>query len=304
MTVKQLKKNIQQGLISHDFMIFMWEDNTFLVKDYVSQIANDLMAQVVPISKLQGSNHNALSLVFTANKDLKILEIETFAQDLPDYSIFEDTIVICKKLDKKIKDKVVDFVVKFPKLLSWQVADYVRTLCPQIPEDELTWLWTACNEDIYRVLNQVDKIRMFPQHKHREILAALKNDAATDLFNLSAFDLSEAIIKADIKTVLGFLHHRDCVYVQPLALVALLLNNYKKIAMVVLNSGITAEVMGISMKQYNAIKYYYRGYTQEQLQFIIQFLTAIDFKLKNGELELNKDAFIDYIIVNVFQAFA
>jgi hypothetical protein len=97
------------------------------------------------------------------------------------------------------------------------------------------------------------------------MLAVLKNDVATDLFSLSAFDLSEAIIKADVKTVLSFLHHRDCVDVQPLALVALLLNNYKKIAMVVLNSGITAEVIGISPKQYNAIKYYYKGYTQEQL---------------------------------------
>ena len=141
---------------------------------------------------------------------------------------------------------------------------------------------------------------MFPQNKHRDVLAALKNDAATDLFSLSAFDLSEAIIKADVKTVLSFLYHRDCVDVQPLALVALLLNNYKKIAMVVLNSGITAEVIGISMKQYNAIKYYNKDKSEQSLVKSLAFLTELDSKLKLGKLDLSNDKFIDYIICNMF----
>ena len=55
---------------------------------------------------------------------LSVLRVEVF-DEFAEYKDIKNVIVICDKLDKKIEKVVADFVLTMPKLVDWQVVDYI-----------------------------------------------------------------------------------------------------------------------------------------------------------------------------------
>ena len=86
--------------------------------------------------------------------------------------------------------------------------------------------------------------------------------------------------------------------VEPFGLIALLINNFRNVIDVQLSRNATAESLGLSGKQFWAIKNYSCGfYNREELIEIFEFLNDIDYKIKSGEL--NTSILIDYIICKI-----
>ena len=300
MTLKDLKVAINNKNIIHDFLIFLCTDNYFLASTYAQAIAQNNNMTIQYIEALNEETTDTLS--FLCPKDnLQVLYTDCFNDCYSNYTNFTDTIIICKKVDKKIIDLVSSYIIEFPKLVTWQLEDYAKTTCPNLEEECYSQLVKLFNEDPYKLNNELAKINIFESAKRMAIFTALKNDRLTDWFSFSIFELSNAILTKDFLTIGKCLYYVNNCDFEPMGLVTILLNNYKKILFVNHNSGVSLNTLGITQKQYNAIKYYYKDYSQDKLYRLIQFLTSIDLQLKQCKLELSKEYFLYYIISNILQ---
>ena len=119
------------------------------------------------------------------------------------------------------------------------------------------------------------------------------------LYAISNYDIADALVAGDKPTLLDFVIHKDYLNVEPLAIVALALAKVKNILLATQNSGKTAAELGMSDKQFGFLKRNYSKFPQERLHTLIRFLSNIDYKLKNGLLDMPKSLQLDYIISNM-----
>lgn len=299
MTLMQLKEFITNKTIPNDFMIFSCKDNHFLAQQYLNEISGQKTGKINKISSIFEPQQNSLFLLTDQEGALNVLITEVFDERAEDYSQFTDTIVICDKIDKTIENQVANYVIEMPKFQTWQIEDYAKTICPEIEEADLKWLVGAANSDIYRVLNELDKIRIFNKEARKEVFSNVRYDKNSDLYTLDLFAIVNAIVDGDNRALYEFLSHKDFNTLEPIVLSNRVLSSLKNILLVSTNMTATAEELGISQAQLNFIKRKYGGRLQVDLiRRKIAFLTNIDLKLKTSQLELSKEAMLSYIIAN------
>ena len=73
--------------------------------------------------------------------------------------------------------------------------------------------------------------------------------------------------------------------------------NIKNIINIQLDNKATAESLGMTTKQFNAIKYNIGYFNKQSLIEIFNIITDIDYKLKSGQLPAN--LIIDYLMLNI-----
>jgi hypothetical protein len=230
--------------------------------------------------------------------ELNVLKVETFEEALLDYSGLTNTVVICEKIDKKIKAMVDDYVIAIPKLTDWQIKSYMKLICQDLDQDEIDWLYNACNGDIYKIINEIDKVNLFPSIPERKkALSELRFGPGSDLYSVSLFDLADAIICNNKPFILEFLRHENLNF-DLLSIVGAMLQKVKNIILVTQNSGKKATEIGISDGYFFRLKKDWGGFPLQRLQMLLQFLSGIDLKLKSGLLDMSKEAQIDYLIAN------
>lgn len=299
MDIRKLKENILNKSLSDDFLVLVCEDNFFIADQYVSKICQNKGCQENYVEDLVNQDTSALSLVFDFSNTVNILKVDTFNMFYNDYSQFKNNIVVCNKVDKKIEDQLSSFIVKIPKLLDWQIKDYMKILCKDLEFDEINWLYEVTDGNIYRIENELDKIKLFSGKKQREILNELKYDANSDLYKISSFSLCDYIIKKDMLNISEYLQHISVANIDAFSLIGLLINNYKKILFINFNSGLTAEQLKMTPKQINAIRYYYKNISEDTIVKSLKFLTSIDKRVKIGQLDLNNKELIEFIICSL-----
>lgn len=299
MKIKDLKVQILNKLKLDQFMIFICKENYFLANQYINTYCKNLGLQKEYVKTVQETHNTALSLVLDQTQSLNIVVVDEFEEDLSSYSEYTDCVVICKKVSKSIQNKVEKFCIEFPTLEDWQIKDYIKVMCKGLDQYDIDWLYDNTNGNIYKIETEVNKIKLFPSSVQQSVLAELKFEKESDLYSITLFNLSEAILKKDIITIVNYLSHKSICDFDAFALIGLLLSTFKKVLFVNFNSGLTAEQLGLSLKQYNAIKFYYKTFSKDYVENSITFLTALDEKIKTGKLDIPKDNLLDYIICNV-----
>lgn len=299
MDIKKLKENILNNSLTDDFLVLVCEENFFVANQYVSKICQNRFCQETYVEELVNQENSALSLIFDFSNSLNVLKTDVFDLFYNDYSQFKNNIVICNKVDKKIESQLSDYIVKVPKLLDWQIKDFMRLTCKDLEEDEINWLYEVTSGDIYKIENELDKIKLYTGKKQREILNELKYDEYSDLYKISSFNLSEAILKRNMLTISEYLRHISTVEIDPFSIIGLLISNYRKILFINFNSGLNAEQLKMTPKQINAIKYYYRDISENTVVNSLKFLTSIDKQIKTGKLDLEKKELIEFIICSL-----
>lgn len=293
MKINSLKSLIEKNNLSNEFLIFVCKDsNTFLASQYVDKIAEN---KNLIIHRLKNLNEiaSALSLVQDFSTQLNILIVEEFDGLFEDYSVFENTIVVCNKIAKNIELAVKEYIIEFPKLLDWQIKEYMKIYCKGLEEENIDWLYSVTNGDIYRIINELDKIKLFNLKERQLAFNDLKFDNSSDLYNLSAFELCDAIIKKDKLVILDYLKHKNASKIDSFYLISLLISKLKQIIYVNFNSGLSIEKLGLTQKQVGAIKYYYKNCSEKFSIDALEFLTEIDKNTKLGKLEIaNLNEFI------------
>lgn len=296
MNIIELKDQILNKTLSDDLLVLKYSDNTFLCNQYIDEISKIRKLNKVYIDDINEALDSSDSVFFDEDKSLYILSVDKFELLYINPSILKNTIVKCKSIES---DKVDAYVVEMPKLIDWQILDYMTLKMPGLNINEIKWLCNITNNDIYRLVNEADKINIFDKDDQKYIFQKINEDNGyMDLNPLTIFDFTNAILKKDRKKICEILRDLQYIDVEPTGVVTILYKNFKNIINVQLNSSATAESISVSSKQFFAIKNNCGYYSKEQLLNIFNILTKIDYKLKNGELP--NELIIDYILSKLF----
>lgn len=299
MTLVELKKFITDKVKPSDFMIFIDKDNKFLAKQYVEALGNLTTGGICKITSIYEPQHSSLSLLTAPEDCLNVLTVETFNEIAENYSDFENTIVVCEQIDKSIDSLVENFVIKMPKLEEWQILDYIKTLCPEIDETEASWLIKSSNGSIEKLLNELDKITIFPKNERKQILSEVLFSSQTDLYNVDLFTIVNALVDGDLAVLFNFLKYQNYDILEPVVLANRTLSSLKNILIITQNPTLSAEECGVSVAQYNTLKYKYRSLNVEAVKQKIKFLANFDLMLKTSKLEMSKQDMLNYLVVNL-----
>ncbi len=227
------------------------------------------------------------------------MTVDTFDERSEDYSQFENTIVVCEQVDKNIAKNVEDYVIKFPKLTDWQIFDYAKTICPNIDNDDLSWLVNASDNSIERVINELDKVSLFGKNEQKEVFSAIRFDPQSDLYKADLFNIVNALVNGDQVVLFDFIKHAGHEIHEPVVLANRALSSLKNIILIARNPQLSAEDCGVSKGQYNFIKNRYRSLNIEAIKYKIKFLSNFDLLLKTSQLELDKQDMLNYLITNL-----
>lgn len=296
MTLVELKNFINKGIVPSDFMIFIRKDNSFLTNQYIQELGNLADGGINKITSIYAPQQSSLALLTTPSGAINVLTVETFDERAEDYSQFENTVVVCDQIDKSIKESVNKYIIEFPKLEEWQIFDYAKKLCSGLDDDDLLWLIKATNRDIERVINELDKITLFSREEQKDIFNAIRFDPQTDLVTVDLFTIVNALVTGDSRILYEFLCHNNYEDLDPVMLANRALTSLKNIILVTQNRGLTAEDLGISVKQYKFIERSYQGLDINAAKEKLKFLVNFDLKLKNSKLDLSKREMLNYLI--------
>jgi hypothetical protein len=293
MDLQTFKANILDGQAPTQLVVLLCAENFFIADQYI----NTLCAKTGKEKKIVNSifeQESALSLVFDYTETINVLKTETFSEIAEDYSIFENTIIVCNKIEKKLESVLADYIIKIPALKDWQVLDYIKQVCSELDDLEAKWLYNAAGKNIYKIESELDKVLLFHPKERKKALTCIRFSKDSDLFNLSIFELCDAIIYNRKDILVEYLRHRTVVNFELMSLVGVLLPKIRNLILVKF-AGKTAAEIGISDGQY----YYLTKdpyLPLERLQSLLQTVSNIDLQLKSGLLDISKDAQIDYVI--------
>jgi hypothetical protein len=295
----ELKNSITSGIVPSEFLILVNKDNQFLAKQYVEALGDLAPGGINKISSIYEPFQSSLALLTAPEGCINVLTVDTFDERSEDYSQFENTIVICEHVDKTIDKAVEDYTIKLPKFEEWQICDYAKTLCPSLDEEELTWLIHAADGSIERVINELDKVKLFDKNEQKQIFSAIQFDPQTDLYKVDLFTIVNALVDGDLVVLYEFMKRKNYELLDPVMLSNRALTSLKNIILVTQNPGLTAEDCGVSPAQYRALKYKYRSLNVDAVRHKIKFLTNVDLAIKSSQLEMSKEAMLNYLVSNL-----
>lgn len=304
MTIQQLKQNIESNTISSNVLIFKVPSfPNFLVNQYIEAIAQSKNQTIEYIESLNPLFQENDSIFFEEtidnNQNLRVYKVDEYIPDSLKILDLTNLIIVTTKI--KETDYMISlnpYIVDIPKLENWQIQDYVYSVCEGVPESELEWLVKLCNFDIYRLSVECSKLSIFKPEERRYLFDQLKYDGfISDLTSFGIFNFTTAILNKDYNALFKMYNEIDRIDINEFGLTKILIQNFRNLISVQLNSNPTPENTGLSSKQLWAIKRIPRLFSPDQLITILQFLLDIDRQVKTGELPV--EIMRDYILIKI-----
>lgn len=292
--IKELKQHIEQNTIVNNLIVYKCpKGSEFIPHQYINEFCNKNNIEVVLIDDV--INLPKSNIFISTTNSLYVMFVESLSEDLLNYSNNSDNVwIICNKINKKLTEYFNDNIVEVPKLVDWQIKDFISSRCAELNDNQINELFDYYKNDLFRLDNELIKIELMGCNKYDYI----KSQLYVDVSNYNIFDIVNSIIKRDKVRVSNIYKNIDCIDVDPFGLLTLLINNFRKVIDIQLAKNPTAESTGMSSKQFWAVKNYSCGfYSRDELIFIYQFLTDIDYKIKSGLL--NSSMIINYIICKI-----
>lgn len=292
MDIKELKSQIVKKEISQNFFIFKLEDNSslFIANQYIKAIAQILNLNINFIDDLDSLNIS--NLFDISPTDLNIYRCDELKELMGEYN---NLIIITNKTKLKNTN-----IVEIPQLEKWQIEDYALTNLPGINSNKVKEFVKDLDYDIFKLDNELSKITPFQKANQERIFDKCINNK---LFNIkdkyNSFDIINCIINKNSSKLNTILANININNINIMGLYSLLYTNFKNIINIQLNPKATAESLGMTYKQFCAIKYNIGHYTQKQLIDNFKFLLQLDYKIKTSQIDINY--LFDYIIINIMR---
>lgn len=284
MNIRDLKSQVLNNEVSHRLLILECPENFFVADQYIAKIANDRNQTIVYTDGLEIS-------------EFDIGHLYVYTCDELDFNIdtsLHDYIIRCKSCTLK---NLNDYIVTIPKLENWQVQNYVKCNLRGLPDEAVMWLCKVSHNDIYRLSNEISKLKPFNEDLRNDIFNQYNlEDGYSDLTDLDIFSLSNALIRRDISSLSEIMREINSIDIDPFALINTLIKGFKSVIKVQLSNGICPSDM--TDKQFYAIRNNnINKYSDDRLRDIYEFLTSLDIRLKSGNLLV--DNLIDYVVINI-----
>lgn len=300
MTLQEVKQQIENKSIINTFIIFRCDEN-FIAHQYTTQIKNILGLKFEYIENLDSLCSNSMDIFFTesvSNGTLRVHHCDNF--DYYDKALLNEDrlIIICKKIDKSTAEIYKDYIVDIDPLEHWCIKDYLYSILEGVDHKYIDWLMANCNYNINRLQLEAEKLLIFEENERNIVIRQMiDEDAFSDISSKTIFDFTEALIKKDLQKMVTIYQEIDNMDVEPLGVVTILYKNFIKYLSVWYSRTPTPENTGLSSKQIWAINKLPHIWSEKQLVDIIEMLTSIDFKIKNGEMPMN--ILRDYMVVDI-----
>lgn len=298
MTLQELKQSLETNTFKPTTLLLISEDK-FIPLQYVEEIKKHY--DVMYIESLQELTPTEDD-IFGDSNDISsdVIIFNTNLVDFSDEILFnrDNVIVIANKIDKSSKKFYGDLVIEVPKLVEWQVKDMVYSLGRGIDTKQLDWLIHNSNGDVNRLYQDMTKINIFNESERKHLFEELIEDGAFD--DLSAntiFNFTNAILKKDYQSLKLIYEEIDNIDVNDFGLLTILYNNFLNVVSIQMGINPTAESLGMSWGQFNAIKHSCGYYSGVQLVNILKILSDIDRRIKSGEFPTN--IMRDYLILSI-----
>ena len=310
MTLQELNTALKENSNIYLFFVFKNSENSFLSNQYINEIARVKKLSIVYI--------DSLNSVISDKEDLFGVEAELSEDCLYVYKTDNLTeednlvfravdvnrlIIVCNKISADLKKFFsANYLIEMPKLEDWQIKDYVYSKADGVAKERLDWLISICNNDIYRIDNELQKLSLFNKCDIDTCFIDFANDGIfSDLSSSTIFNLTTAIMNKDTEEVSAILSDIDNFDCDPFALLTILLNDFKSLLILKEVSNASAELLGISaQKFYYLSKNYKNKFSGSQLEDIYRELTGVDYLVKSGELPAEE--MLSYIINKIFFA--
>ena len=299
MTLIDLKKQLTASTLPADFIILTNKDNKFLSRQYLAAINRLAGSGLRVIKSIYEPSQSSIALLTDTEDTFNVLYTDTFDERADDYSRFENTVVVCEQVDKSIAEIVEKYVINLPKLEEWQIYDFAKTICPFADEDDIKWLIKATDENIERVVNELEKVALFSKEEQKAIFSAIRFDPQTDLFKADLFSIVNALVDGNNLILLDFLRHDGHELIEPVVLANRTFNSLKNIVLISQNPTLTASDCGVSIGQYRFIKSAYYSLDIEAVRQKLKFLSNFDLSLKTSKLDMSKRDMLSYLINNL-----
>ena len=283
MDIKSLKTKIENNDLDDSFMLWKCPSGSELVvSQYLKKIAENkhlVLKYIDSIDEIVGDS-------FLKDINLYVFLSKKYNEKYNNNNL----IVICE--ETKNTDAIV-----FPKLEAWQVVDFAKSFLPGVNIEMLNELIKGYSE--YQLfISDMEKLAIFDEEDQNYLVDNLF-DQLSITPTLTVFDLSNALLRHDIKLAREVLKVKDRIDLTPMHLLTILLNNVKKVLDIQLGgNNIKASDLGINDKQFFVIKKYNCGiYSNAKLISIYETLLDIENKFKFKELEVCD--IIDYIVCKI-----
>lgn len=299
MTIIELKEKLKNNTADFNNLVFLYKDTDFVIKEYIDKIASikNLKIKYVDEEYLKNSNDASEVLFETEDEEkyLLVYKVDKLTEDNFKMSyLVSDLIIVTKSVDKIFTELNV---VEFPELNEWRIKDYMKVHCKGLTNDAIDWLYKISNGNIYRISNELSKIEMYNKTEQDEMFMLLNKDGNySDMCDLNIYNLTNAITKRDLLTVVNCLAEIDNIDVEPVGLITILHKAIKDVISIQLNAKATPESLNMPLKKFKAIEYSCRKYSDDKLIKMFEFINNFDYMLKLGKLDMSKNRLIDYII--------
>nr|DAD82640.1 MAG TPA: DNA polymerase III, delta subunit [Siphoviridae sp. ctrpg19] len=304
MELQELSNALKNNSNIESFYIFLNTENTFLSNQYIEEISKVKSLSISYVDELKSLVPDKNDIfgcdVTLSENTLYVYKTDEFVCNDISIKNVKNLIIVCNKIEKNTAELFKKFIIEMPKLQEWQIKDYVYSLADGVDHRKLDWLISICNKDIYRIDNELSKIKIFNKKDRDDVFNQFAEEGAfSDLSNIVVFDLTSAILKRDAKRTSEILEDIKNFNCEPFGVLTLLLNSFRNVINIQLSRDPSAVSLGMKPAQFYAIQKNNCGvYTKEQLVTIFELLSKIEFRVKMGELPV--ELLIDYMVTNIF----
>ena len=278
MEFKKLKKFIENNMLSDSILVFEnWD--IFLVDHYITTIANQKKLCIRYIDSLEYIINDFEDIFNNSilNSELLVYKCDDFK--CSDKSIIREKnliIVTSKITDTDTANLLSDSIIKAPKVQPKHIDEYVELQTPYLKPAQRKWLIDACNNNMYRIQEEIDKLKLFPEKRHPQLFDEFMLDGIfSDLSTDTILSFIEAIMIKDKSTIARILENIKYIDIEPLGVITLLYRNIRLILNVQFNKNITAEDLNIKPGYLYMLKKKCGYYSRDQLVNAFNIITKL-----------------------------
>lgn len=290
MTLPEVKQYLTDNQNIDKMLIFKCEDTDFIGMQYTKKLAEIRNAEIINVESLEDI---PTSNSFIEENLIYLYRCESFDKIIEEN---KQLIIITKKLSKDVLKELSDYIIIVPKLENWMTEDFIKLNCSGLDNEMVSWFVANYDNDIYKILLEIDKLKVFPPDTRKYLFEEFYNNGVFDSPDKNnAFALSSALQSKDKNSLIQLLSKNN--EIEPISAMSLIQSNLKKLCKVWLNKAPNPDNTGLKSNQIWAINNLPRTYTKEQLVKAFEIVSGLDRKIKAGEFPI--ELTIDYIIVKL-----